>query len=155
MMMRVAIDTVVLAALVDTRDKWHSAAVTLPDALKVERAEVSYFDPVLAETVSLLARRLAEQKRLDQFSGGLDKLNLLVPLEFITRVSPETPRLYPQIMALVRAYGGELNFNDALIALACQELGVQLIASFDRDFDRVDWLGRLETPDDVRAAAGS
>ena len=75
MMMRVAIDTVVLAALVDTRDKWHSAAGTLRDALKVERAEVSYFDPVLAETVSLLARRLAEQKRLDQFSGGLDKLN--------------------------------------------------------------------------------
>jgi predicted nucleic acid-binding protein len=155
MMMRVAIDTVVLAALVDTRDKWHATAVTLRDALKAEHAEVSYFDPVLAETISLLARRLAEQKRLDQFSGGLDKLDLLVPLELITWVSPETPRLYPQILALVRADGGELNFNDALIALACQELGVQFIASFDRDFDRVDWLVRLETPDDVRAAARS
>jgi predicted nucleic acid-binding protein len=151
--MRVAIDTVVLAALVDTRDKWHSAAVMLRDALKAERAEVSTFDPVLAETISLLARRLSEQKRLDQFGVVLDKLDLLAPLELITWVSPETPRLYPQIMALVRAHGGELNFNDALIALACQELGVQLIASFDRDFDRVDWLGRLETQGDVRAAA--
>jgi len=73
MMMRVAIDTVVLAALVDTRDKWHSAAVMLRDALKAERAEVSTFDPVLAETISLLARRLSEQKRLDQFGGVLDK----------------------------------------------------------------------------------
>lgn len=155
MTMRIAIDTAVLAALVDTRDKWHAAAVLLRDALKSALAEVSYFDPILSETVSVLSRRLTEQKRLEQFVAALDNLENLVPSEQITWVSPEIVRLYSQIMALVRAHRGELNFNDALIALACRELGVHFIASFDRDFDSVDWLVRFETPDDVRAATRS
>jgi len=152
-MMQVVLDTVVLAALIDVRDKWHPAAVALRDALKVSHAEISYFDPVVAETVSLLARRLAEQRRLDQFSDVMNKLEVMAPSERITWLSPETPRLHPQIMALVRAHGGELNFNDAFIALACRELAVRFIASFDRDFDHVDWLVRLATPEDIRAAA--
>lgn len=39
-MMQVALDTVVLAALIDVRDKWHPAAVALRDALKVSHAEL-------------------------------------------------------------------------------------------------------------------
>jgi len=35
---RVAIDTNVLVALVDSHDKWHSRAVTLRDALKAAQA---------------------------------------------------------------------------------------------------------------------
>ena len=49
-------------------------------------------------------------------------------------------------MALVRTHGGELNFHDALIALACQEFGIKHIASFDGDFDREAWLKRLGSP---------
>lgn len=44
---------------------------------------------------------------------------------------------------------GELNFNDALIALACRERGITLIASFDPDFDHVPWLKRVAQPTDV------
>jgi len=56
-------------------------------------------------------------------------------------------------MALVRTHGGELNFHDALIALACQEFGIKHIASFDGDFDRVAWLKHLGSPDDVELLA--
>jgi len=42
-----------------------------------------------------------------------------------------------------------MNFNDALIALACRERGIPAIASFDADLDQVAWLSRLACPEDV------
>ncbi len=48
----------------------------------------------------------------------------------ITWISAETQRLYDQVIALVRSTSGTLNFHDALIALGCRELGIEIIASF-------------------------
>jgi predicted nucleic acid-binding protein len=45
--------------------------------------------------------------------------------------------------------GGVLNFNDALIALACREREIPVIASFDADFDQISWLRRWAKPEDV------
>jgi len=67
----------------------------------------------------------------------------------ITWISAETQRLYDQVIALVRNTSGSLNFHDAMIALGCRELGISIIVSFDRDFDQVTWLTRVETPDAV------
>jgi predicted nucleic acid-binding protein len=47
-----------------------------------------------------------------------------------------------------RATNGALNFNDALIALACREREIPTIASFDADFDQITWL-RLAHPEDL------
>jgi predicted nucleic acid-binding protein len=44
---------------------------------------------------------------------------------------------------------GALNFNDALIALACRDLSILAIASFDTDFDRIPWLHRLSQAGDA------
>lgn len=149
MTMRVALDTALLIALVDAQDKWHSDAVEIRDALKAADAEIFYFDCVINEVISVLGRRLIEQRRADQFIGLLNTLEQLVPPAQITWVSPEIPRLYSQIIALVRTHGGQLNFHDALIALACQELDMSYIASFDRDFDQIAWLTRLGAAHDV------
>ena len=152
---RVVLDTSVLVALVDTRDKWHSAATVIKDALKAGGVGLIYLDPVINETISVLARRLQEQRRGEQFEALLDLLESLAPPERITWVSSMTQRLYLQVMALVREHGGVLNFHDALIALACRELGFQYIASFDGGFDRLVWLKRLGSPDDVDSLAPS
>lgn len=48
----------------------------------------------------------------------------------------------------MRSSGGELNFNDALMSLACREREISLIASFDPDFDRLPWLKRVSGPAD-------
>ena len=53
----------------------------------------------------------------------------------------------------MQSSGGALNFNDALIALACRERGIPAIASFDADFDQVSWLQRLARPEDVPSAS--
>ena len=55
------------------------------------------------------------------------------------------PGLYNRISALVRQSQGRLNFHDALIALACQELEIEMILSFDRDFDEIPWMKRYES----------
>ena len=49
-----AIDSNVLVALVDVRDKWHGQAKALLDALKEGAVNVIYFDCVLNETISVL-----------------------------------------------------------------------------------------------------
>ena len=54
------------------------------------------------------------------------------------------------ISVLGRRVREQLNFHDALIALACRQLGVRFLASFDRDFDQVSWLERIERPTDLQ-----
>jgi len=152
---RVAIDTNVLVALVDSHDKWHSRAVTLRDTLKAAQVDLLYFDSILNETVSVLGRRAEEQRRSQQFSSIMEILLQQVPAPVITWLSAETQRLYDRVIELVRETSGVLNFHDALIALGCQESGVAVIASFDRDFDQVSWLTRVDTPEAVDTAFGS
>ena len=79
----------------------------------------------------------------------LDRLNDQGPAEAITWILPDVPRLYPEVLNLIRSSSGELNFNDALIALACRERGIPAIGSFDADFDQVPWLYRLARPEDA------
>ncbi|MCC6455858.1 MAG: type II toxin-antitoxin system VapC family toxin [Caldilineaceae bacterium] len=146
------LDTVVLAAYIDTHDKWHSSAVALNDALLTVRAEFVIMDVVANETISILTRRLHEQRRVSQLGNIFERLEHVAPMGRITWISSEMQRLYPEILAFVREHNGELNFHDALIALACRELAIPYIASFDRDFDRVPWLTRIDRPENVPQA---
>ena len=149
---KVVIDTSVLVALVDRRDKWHESARTLRDAFKSQSVGLVYFDSVLNETFGVLARRASEQGRSNEFTGLLDTLTKLVSKEAITWISFQTKRFYDQIVSLIRDTSGELNFHDALIALNCRLFKIGAIASFDRDFDQVEWLTRLDTPGGVAVA---
>ena len=100
---------------------------------------------------SVLARRAQEQRRADQFAGLVHTLLHEVPTDIIVWLSSETQRLYDQVIELVQSTSGELNFHDALIALGCRLLSIEVIASFDRDFDQVAWLTRVDTPEAVMA----
>jgi len=140
---RAVVDTNVLVALIDRRDKWHREAMELQEMFEAEQMELIYLDCVLNEAVSVLARRAHEQKRVEQFVPMLDDLMRLVTTDMITWASSESQRLYHSVSQLVRDSQGSLNFNDALIALFCREVGVSAMATFDRDFDQVPWLQRL------------
>jgi predicted nucleic acid-binding protein len=150
--MIIAIDTSVLIGILDTRDVWHSAALQVQGALLPAQLAPVYFDCVLAEAASTLVRRLREQRREQEIPVLLDRLEAELPPETTTWLFPDVPRLYRHIMALIRSSAGELNFNDGLIALACRERHIRLLASFDRDFDRIPWLIRIATPADVVTA---
>lgn len=136
-MIEAGIDTSVLIALLDPKDVWHGAALKLKAALQAQHAAVAVFDCVLAEAVSTMARRIHEQRREADLDGLLARVLDNYPPDEILWVLPDVPKLYTEIIKLVGSSGGELNFNDALIALACRYRGLSYIASFDRDFDRV------------------
>jgi predicted nucleic acid-binding protein len=142
-MVTVALDTNVVVALVDDRDTWHSAAVAMRTALLEAQVQLVYFDCVLNETVGVIGRRTAEQKRPEQFDRLLDGLLAMMPPTHITWIASAAQPWFPEIVRLCREGHGTLNFHDALIALACQELGVRFLVSFDPDFDRIPWLTRM------------
>jgi predicted nucleic acid-binding protein len=125
---KVVIDTSVLVALVDGRDKWHESAKTLRDAFKAQGVGLVYFDSVVNETFGVLARRASEQKRSHEFSGLLETLTKLVSKETITWISFQTKRFYDQVVSLIRDTSDELNFHDALIALNCRLFKIRAIA---------------------------
>ena len=147
--MKVAIDSSVLVALINPRDLWRKQALALRDALLTVGDELFYFDCVAAESVSAAARRLYEKGLAAEVEALLDRLNAQVPRDTITWILPDAPRLYAEALDLIRSSSGALNFNDALIALACRERGIPAIASFDDDFDAVAWLRRLTRPEDI------
>nr|MBA3533058.1 PIN domain-containing protein [Ardenticatenales bacterium] len=130
-------------------DLWHTTATTLQTALMAKEAKVVLFDCVLAEAISTLARRVHEKRRTADLDLILHSLQSQYPLESVAWLFPEVPRVYPDIIELVRTSQGELNFNDALIALACRERGISYLASFDRDFDQVAWLNRVSQAADL------
>ena len=153
-MIKIAIDASVLVALLDSRDQWNTKAVALHDALLETRVTPTYFDCVAAEAISATFRRLHEKNRSAEVTTVLNRLRALTPQRKLTWIFPDVPRLYPQVLDLMRESSGELNFNDALIALACRERGIPAIASFDADFDQVTWLKRVAEPGDLPIANG-
>ncbi|HEV8714879.1 MAG TPA: type II toxin-antitoxin system VapC family toxin [Candidatus Binatia bacterium] len=149
--MLIGLDTSVVVGLLDSKDHWHPAATGLQGALIAAGLEPVYFDCVLAEAVSTLARRLREKRREGELPDLLDRLSTTFPEGTLSWILPDAPRLYRQVMDLIRSSEGELNFNDSLIALACRERQIEALASFDRDFDRISWLKRAAIPEDVNA----
>jgi predicted nucleic acid-binding protein len=145
----VALDSSVLVALLNPNDVWHNRAVALQEALAQADTTVIYFDCVVAESISAVARRLHEKGRGAEIAGLLERLETQVPRELITWVLPDVPSVYTEAIYLVRSSQGELNFNDALISLACRERQIEAIVSFDPDFDKVAWLRRIAVADQV------
>jgi predicted nucleic acid-binding protein len=118
--------------------------------LEAHHFEPVIFDCVLAEVVSIVARRMHEKRRMTQLADLLDQLQTQFPSRSIVWLNPDLPKLYDKVVEMVKQSDGELNFNDALIALSCQLRGLELIASFDSDFDHhAPWLKRVTRPDQL------
>jgi len=147
--MQVVIDSSVLVGLINPRDLWRKQSLVLRQALLDAGNELLYFDCVVAEAVSAAARRLHEKGRASEVKVLMDRLDAQATPADITWILPDVPDLYADVLGLIRSSSGELNFNDALIALACRQRGIPAIASFDTDFDRISWLRRLAQPEDV------
>ena len=137
---RIIIDTNILVALIDKKDKWHKKALMIREALKNDNAEFVFLDCVINETITVIGRRLEEKGLTENFHDTISSLERLISKEKITWISQETNRLYQNILELTKKYKGKLNFHDALIALVSRELDIKYIATFDTDFEDIDWL---------------
>ena len=145
------LDTSFVIGLLDEQDVWHSQAKLLQDVLDSNDCRTFIFDCVLGEVISTLARRTHEKRRAADFSELTARIKKRFPTKVITWLYPDLPGMFDSVTALVERSGGELNFNDALIAISCQQRGIPYLVSFDSDFDRVDKLIRIGSPDDLAA----
>ena len=148
-MIQVALDTSLMVGLLDPRDIWHRKSLALKNLLISNDAEMVVFDCVLAETISVVARRFHEKRREQDLTALLDNIIESYPPQNISWILPKLPQQYFAVLDLVQTSNGELNFNDALIALTCKEHQIKYLASFDSDFDKVPWLKRLSQPSDL------
>jgi predicted nucleic acid-binding protein len=146
---KIVLDTSVIIGMLDEQDLWHKPTLTLLAALENNDFEPVVLDCVLIEAISTLARRTHEKRRAAQLSSLLTKLRAEFPTKSIVWLYPDLPLLYDDTLALVEQTEGELNFNDALIALSCRNRNISFLASFDTDFDQLDWLTRIAYPDDL------
>ncbi len=152
MPLKIGLDTSFVIGLLDEKDVWHTPAVELTAAFRSGAFRPYIFDCVLSEVISTLARRIYEKRRQAEFKALIARLNAQFPTKSITWLYPDLPRLYDEVVMLVEQSAGELNFNDALIALSCRNRNIPMLASFDADFDRVNWLKRIARPTDLPAA---
>ena len=151
MPLRIAPDTSFVIGLIDEKDLWRAKAVELQEALEAANYQPVIFDCVLAEVISTLARRTHEKRRAALLPALIVNIRLKFPTRSIVWLYPDLPRLYDEVVDLVESSAGELNFNDALIALSCERRGIEFLASFDADFDRVGKLTRIAAPSDLEA----
>ena len=142
--LRAIVDSNVLIAHVNPADSLHRAAVALIATATQAQFEIVYLDCSIAESLSVIARRLEEKKRMNEFGEFADKLFEIAPEEIWEWFFPEIPRLFNSVIETMRQTSGQLNFNDALIVAACRELGITTLLSFDADFDSIAGLTRLK-----------
>jgi predicted nucleic acid-binding protein len=145
-MTKAILDSNFLVALIDEKDKWRKSAISIQKALKKKKARLVYLDCAVNETISVIARRLEEKGRSQEFSSALEKMEQAIPAERISWMYSEVRRLYTDILAIIKEHEGKLNFHDALMVLAAREMGIPHIVSFDQDFDEVDGIERIGKP---------
>ena len=141
---RALIDTSVLVAVINVRDSQHARATAAIRSAISANVVLVYCDVVIAEAISVLARRAEEQKRSDEFAAEIEKLFAQAPIAERTRLFTKVDVWFDEVVTLVQQTKGRLNFNDALIVVACRELGIDTLLSFDADFDAIPDLTRLK-----------
>jgi predicted nucleic acid-binding protein len=106
------------------------------------------------EAISVLCRRTEE--RSNRKAAGrqtkdppdlgtiLDEAKTWAREGEIRWVAREAERLFSGIFDLLRSSNGVLNFNDALLLILARESIITNLASFDKDFDQVEGLRRIE-----------
>ena len=145
-MTKAILDSSFLVALIDEKDKWRNTAVLIQKALRKRKARLVYLDCAVNETISVIARRLEEKGRSQEFTLALQKMEQAIPAKRITWMYPEVRRLYPEILIVIKEHDGKLNFHDALMVLAAREMDIPHIVSFDQDFDEVEGIERIGKP---------
>jgi len=138
-MVVVLLDTNVLFASASARDEYHEQSReiiggidygTLPEAIVTNY--------VVAETLNLTGEKLGA----DAASGILDRL--IEGSHFEIEHAPKAD--FNAAQAIFRQYD-ELSFVDASIVAYMDRADIEYLYSFDDDFDAVDALTRLDTPE--------
>jgi predicted nucleic acid-binding protein len=134
---RIALDANVLVGWLDASDLHATRTHALLTTLRELRLRPVLVDFVVAETLSVLARRARERKTTPP-----DLKPVFATIRSwraqLYRLSQHTPRLWDEALNVVEATNGRLNFNDALLVALQREGAIGWLATFDKGFEQVD-----------------
>lgn len=147
----VCLDSNYLVALFDQRDVWHQEAARVHEVLRERRVLTITPDCVIDEVLTALGRRCRERGQADAFPQLTDRLLGAVPPEAVTWLYPHVPRWFGRCVAVMRETAGALDFHDAMLGVAADELGYRAVVSFDAGFDLLANLTRLDSAAAARA----
>ncbi|MBI5036648.1 PIN domain-containing protein [Candidatus Micrarchaeota archaeon] len=132
--MRVFLDSGAIIAYNRDRDDFHAAASKILDALDEQNTPVCVSNHVVEEVVTFLQAREGPEKAFQVGQGLLQ--NRQITVLYVNGQQIE------KALRLVRRRAG-LSLCDALTAVIMEENGIEILCSFDADFDHFRNIKRL------------
>ncbi len=126
------LDSSFLIALADSDDQFHNGAASLMPRLRGAKAIT---EMVLSESVTGVGARLGGKAAREVFENLL--YDPSVSVFFANK------KLLERALPIFVKYGGAVSFSDALSIRIMLDHKMREVASFDRDFDRVEGIIRL------------
>lgn len=133
------VDTSVFIGMVDTDDQHHDVAMEIVreiDHGNLPTGRITNY--VLLETLNWIHSRQRHQKAIETYS----RLNQSAGFELVHAAQKD----FTTAIDHFKQHEG-LAFGDATIAAYMEREGIEYVYSFDDDFDGVDGIIRLDTPD--------
>ena len=140
----VVLDANVLVGWLDAGDVLAPGVAALASRLRADGHRLVFLDICVGEAISVVCRRARERKTNPPgVAETLAKIRGVAEQEGITFVAKEVERLLPEVLAVIEASAGVLNFNDALL-VALQRAGIiDAVASFDQGLDAAPGFRRI------------
>ena len=135
-MLDVVLDANVIVGLLDDHDVLASRATDVLNRLRTDGFRSVLLDICVGEAISVICRRSRERKSEPPDLGvALARIRAAGERGEIRFVSKNAERLLPDLLAIVEATGGVLNFNDALLVALQRAGAIGDVASFDQGLD--------------------
>lgn len=133
------VDTGVLIGLADVDDDHHDTAMEIVRGMDhgdLPTGQVTNY--IVLETLNWIHSRKRHEKAIETY----ERLNQSAGFEVLHAAQKD----FSSALDLFETYDG-LSFGDATIAAYMQREDIEYLYSFDDDFDALDGITRLETPD--------
>ena len=133
------VDTGVLVGMVDADDEYHDVAMEIVRGMDhgdLPTGRVTNY--IVLETLNWIHNRRQHAKAVETY----ERLNQSAGFEVLHAAQKD----FPSAVNLFQTYEG-LSFGDATIAAYMEREAIEYLYSFDDDFDAVDGITRLATPD--------
>jgi predicted nucleic acid-binding protein len=139
-MPRATVDSGVLIGMADTQDRHHDAAMAIVSEMDHGNLPIGHVtDYVLLETLNWIHERKRHQIAVDTHQ----RLERSAGFE----IDQAARKDFARGIELFDTHDG-LSFGDATTAAYMEREGIEYCYAFDDDFDDVEHVTRLQTPDD-------
>lgn len=117
-------------------DQWHQKSVEIINKfINKEIKSVHITDYIVLEAVNFILRK-------GGFDAAQETLKIFENHERIKIINIDEIS-FARASSIFKEYPG-LSFTDSSIVAEMEELGIKHIYSFDKGFDKIDWIVRLE-----------